>query len=179
MEGTADRTGERSTDAREYERLRDRKKRRRGNEERAEVRDVFVGDDRVALTLGFEWTTDTDRLAYDLTDDRDLLRLEALAESRGYEFEQLSFLEGERLPVVATGDGWTPTAHRGYAPDGGSVRETFVAELRLLARELARAPGALRWLVRVGRTMTTRQLIIAVIVVKKLVIVALVAWLVL
>jgi hypothetical protein len=179
MEGAAERTGETPTENREYERLRATKKRRRGNEEQATVRDVFVGEERVVLTVSFEWTTETERLTYDLTDDRDVLRLEALAESRGFEFEHLSLLDGERLPVVATGSGWVPTAHRGFAPDEGSVRETFVTECRLLARELAQSPGVLRRLVRVGRTMTTRQLIIAVIVVKKLVIVALVAWLVL
>ncbi|WP_134669715.1 hypothetical protein [Halorussus marinus] len=176
MEGAAQRTG---TEKREYERLRASKKRRTGNEEVATVRDVFVGEERVVLTLGFEWTTDTERLAYDLADDRDVLKLEALAESQGFEFEHVSFLEGERLPVVATEGGWVPSAHRGYAPDEGSVRETFVTECRLLARELAQTPGVFRRLVRIGRTMTTRQLIIAVIVVKKLLIVALVAWLVL
>ncbi|WP_435175425.1 hypothetical protein [Halorussus sp. AFM4] len=166
-------------DAAEFERLRARKKERQGNAESAAVRDVTVGEDRVVLTLGFDWTADTDRLAYDLDDDRDVLRLEALAESRGFAFEQVSFLEGETLDVVYTGGEWVPEAHLAHAEGEGSVRETFRAELRLLGRELARLPTALRRLVRVARTMTAKQAIIAVVLVKKLIVIALVAWLVL
>ena len=95
------------------------------------------------------------------------------------EFEQVSFLAGETLSVVYAGDEWVPEAHLAHAEGEGSARETFLTELRLLGRELARSPTALRRLVRASRTMTTKQLVIAVIVVKKLVIVALVAWLVL
>lgn len=168
-----------ATGASDYERLRAKKKARRGNEERGEVREVEVRADRVVVTVGFDWAAEPERLVYDLDDDRDLLKLEALAESKGFEFEQLEFLEGEPLAVVYTGAEWVPTAHRGYAEGEGSARETFAAECRLLARELARSPKALRRLVRLARTMTARQLIIAVVVVKKLAVVALVAWLVL
>jgi hypothetical protein len=163
----------------EYERLRTKKKERRGNAERAAVRDVFVGEDRVVLRVGFEWTSDTERLAYDLDSDRDVLELEALAESKGFEFEQVSFLEGEAISVVYTGDEWVPEAHVEFVEGEGSAGETFLTELRLLGRELARSPKALRRLVRVSRTMTTKQLVIGVIVVKKLIIVALLAWLLL
>lgn len=163
----------------EYERLRTKKKERRGNAERAEVRDVFVGERRVVLTVGFEWTTDTERLAYDLDSDRDVLELEALAESKGFDFEQVSFLEGETISVVYTGNEWVPEAHVEYVEGEGSAGRTFLTELRLLGRELARSPKALRRLVRASRTMTTKQLVIAVIIVKKLVIVALLAWLLL
>ncbi|WP_162224559.1 hypothetical protein [Halorussus amylolyticus] len=165
--------------AAEYEHLRTKKKERQGNEEHAEVRDVFVGEDEVSLALAFEWTTGTERLTYDLGDDRDVLKLEALAASHGFEFEQIGFLEGETLPVVYTGSEWTPTVHRGYAEGEGSVSETFTTELRLLARELARSPKILRRLVELSRTMSTKQLILAVIIVKKLIIIALIAWLLL
>lgn len=172
--GTTDERG-----ASEYERLRTRKKERQGNTERAEVRDVFVGPDSVVLTVGFEWTTDTERFAYDLDDDRDVLKLEALAETNGFDFEQVSFLEGETLEVVYTGSEWVPEAHVAYVEGEGSARETFATELQLLVRELARSPKVLRRLVRGSRTMTTKQLVIAVVVVKKLIIVALLAWLLL
>jgi len=163
----------------EYERLRTKKKERRGNAERAAVRDVFVGEDQVVLRVGFEWTTDAERLVYDLDSDRDVLELEALAESKGFEFEQVSFLEGETISVVYTSDEWVPEAHVEYVEGEGSASETFLTELHLLGRELARSPKALRRLVRVSRTMTTKQLVIGVIVVKKLIIVALLAWLLL
>ncbi|WP_276302026.1 hypothetical protein [Halorussus lipolyticus] len=170
---------DRSASQTEYERLRTKKKERRGNAERAEIRDVFVGERRVVLTLGFDWTTDTERSAYDLDSDRDVLKLEDLAESNGFDFEQVSFLEGEDISVVYTGDEWVPKAHVEYVEGEGSAGQTFVTELRLLGRELARSPKVLRRLVRVSRTMTTKQLVIAVIVVKKLIIVALLAWLLL
>ncbi|MFC4550844.1 MULTISPECIES: hypothetical protein [Halorussus] len=176
-----DETGDESRDetAAEFERLRTKKKERRGNAEEAEVEDVFVGESRVVLTVGFDWTTDTERLAYDLDDDRDVLRLDALADAQGFEFEQVSFLEGESFPVVYTGEEWVPEAHLAHVESQGSAAETFAAESRLLARELARSPGVLRKFVRAVRRMTTKQWIIAVILVKKLVVVALVAWLVL
>ncbi|UPV74826.1 hypothetical protein M0R89_01850 [Halorussus limi] len=187
-DGTDDSAGEtgdsagRTEDAAEtpeYERLRTKKKERRGNAERAEVRDVFVGERRVVLTVGFPWTTDTERLAYDLDADRDVLKLEALTEAKGFDFEQVSFLEGETLSVVYTGDEWVPEAQIDYVEGEGSAGATFLTELRLLGRELARSPKVVRRLVRLSRTMTTKQTVIAVILVKKLIIVALVAWLVL
>ncbi|MFC4447907.1 hypothetical protein [Halorussus aquaticus] len=177
-ESTLD-AGESDATPTEYERLRTKKKERRGNAEQAEVRDVFVGENRVVLRVGFDWTADTRRLVYDLDDDRGVLKLEALAESNGFDFEQVSFLEGETLSVVYTGEEWVPEAHVSYVEGEGPVAETFLTELRLLARELARSPKALRRLVRVSRTLTTKQLVIAVIIVKKLIIVALIAWLLL
>ncbi|WP_135824082.1 hypothetical protein [Halorussus ruber] len=172
-------TTDESASPTEYERLRTKKKERQGNAERAEVRDVFVGERRVVLTVGFDWTTDTERLVYDLDSDREVLKLEALAESKGFDFEQVSFLEAEEIPVVYTGSEWVPEAHVEYVEGEGSAGQTFVTELRLLVRELARSPKVLRRLVRVSRTMTTKQLVIAVIIVKKLIIVALLAWLLL
>jgi hypothetical protein len=163
----------------EYEHLRSKKKERQGNAERGTVRDVFVGERQVVLTVAFPWTTDTERFVYDLNADRDVLKLEALAESNGFDFEQVSFLEGETLSFVYTGDEWVPEAQMAYVEGEGSASATFLTELRLLARELARSPKFLRRLVRLSRTMTTKQAVIAVVLVKKLIIVALVAWLVL
>ncbi|WP_158055820.1 hypothetical protein [Halorussus halophilus] len=163
----------------EYERLRTKKKERQGNTEQASVTDVFVGEDQVVLTVGFEWTSDTERFVYCLEDDRDVLKLETLADSKGFEFEQISFLEGESLAVVYTGNEWVPEAHVSYVDGEGSASETFRTELRLLVRELARTPGVLRKLVQVTRSMSTKQLVIAVILVKKIIIVALVAYMLL
>jgi len=174
---TADPTDDEA--AAEYEHLRRKKKERKGNAEEATVKDVFVGQSQVVLTVGFPWTTDTERLVYDLDDDRDVLKLEALAESKGFDFEQVSFLDGESLSVVYTGETWVPEAQIEYVEGEGSAGQTFLTELKLLGRELARSPKLLRRLVRVSRTMTTKQAVIAVILVKKLIIVALVAWMML
>ena len=75
--------------------------------------------------------------------------------------------------------GVVPTVHSGYAEGEGSVSETFTTEVRLLARELAKSPKILRRLVEITRTMTTKQLILAVVIVKKLIIIAMIAWLLL
>jgi hypothetical protein len=163
----------------EYEHLRRKKKERTGNAEEAAVKDVFVGQNQVVLTVGFPWTTDTERLVYDLDNDRDVLKLEALTESKGFDFEQVSFLDGESLSVVYTGGEWVPEAQIEYVEGEGSASSTFLTELRLLGRELARSPKFVRRLVRLSRTMTTKQAVIAVILVKKIIIVALVAWLLL
>ncbi|UPW00793.1 hypothetical protein M0R88_01505 [Halorussus gelatinilyticus] len=180
-DGTGDSVGrtDDSAEAPEYEHLRSKKKERKGNAERATVRDVFVGERRVVLTVGFPWTTDTERFVYDLDSDRDVLKLEALAESKGFDFEQVSFLDGESLSVVYTGETWVPEAQIEYVEGEGSAGATFLTELRLLGRELARSPKFVRRLVRLSRTMTTKQLVIAVVLVKKLIVIALVAWLVL
>lgn len=159
----------------EYERLRTKKKQRQGNAEQATVTDVFVGEDQVVLTAGFDWTSDTERFPYDLDDDRDVLKLEALADSKGFDFEQVSFLEGEPLEVVYTGSEWVPEAHVAYVEGEGSASETFRTELRLLVREMARTPGILRKFVQLSRSMSTKQWIVAVILVKKVIIIALIA----
>jgi hypothetical protein len=163
----------------EYEHLAAKKRERQGNAELATVTDVAVGRERVVLTATFEWSPDPVRLAYDLDDDRDVLKLERLTETAGFDFEQVAFLEGESIELTYTGGEWVPSAHRAEVEGQGSARETFRTELRLLARELARAPNLPRRGIRAMRTASTRQLIVGVILVKKLLIVALLAWLVL
>ncbi|WP_226010963.1 hypothetical protein [Halomicrobium salinisoli] len=162
-------TTERSPSS-DYEHLRRKRKERRGTVERATVRDAWIGEDEVVLRLGFEWTTETARLTYDLNDDRDVCQLEALAESQGFDFEQVGHLESTGLEVVYTGDRWVPTAHESYVEGRGSPVETFRTELRLLARELARSPAVLRGAVQRVRAMSLQQTIIAVVLFKKLVI---------
>lgn len=166
----------RESGASEYEHLRTKRKERRGNAERATVRDVFVGADRVVLALEFAWTTDAERVEYDLDDDRDVLELEALAESKGFAFEQLGFLEGETLEAVYTGSAWIPNVRRAYADEQAEASEpsTSATDSRP-----ARTLESLRRLTRTARTMTTTQLLVAVIIVKKLIIVVMLAWLLL
>ncbi|WP_225335097.1 hypothetical protein [Halomicrobium urmianum] len=160
----------------DYEHLRRKRKQCRGTVERATVRDVWVGEDQVVLRLGFEWTTEAVRLTYDLDDDRDVCQLEALAESEGFDFEQVGHLESTQVEVVYTGNRWVPTAHESYVEGQGSPVETFRTELRLLARELARSPALLRGVVQRVRSLSLQQTIIAVVLFKKLLIVALLAW---
>ncbi|RXK51702.1 hypothetical protein [Halorientalis pallida] len=163
----------------EYEHLAAKKRERRGNAELATVTDVAVGRERVVLTATFEWSPDPVRLSYDLDDDRDVLKLERLTETAGFDFEQVAFLDGETVELTYTGGEWVPSAHRAQVEGQGSAAETFRTELQLLARELARAPNLPRRAIRATRTASTRQLIVGVILLKKLLIVGLLAWLVL
>ncbi len=163
----------------EYELLSAKQKERTGNIETATVRHVHVNPTQIVLTLAFEWTTDSTRLVYDLDDDRDVRKLEILADEHGFEFAQVGHLEGLSLSVRYTSRGWVPVAHLAYTEGEGSATETFRTELELLARELARSPGYLRRAVSWVRSLSTKQAVIAVIVVKKILVVALIAGMVL
>lgn len=160
----------------EYEHLSTKKRERRGNTEVAAVRDVDVNIQEVVITVGFEWTADPIQFRYDLDSDRDVLKLESLADTHGFDFEQVEFLEGETIEVTYTGSRWVPTAHDGHTEEVGSVSETFWTELRLLAREIARLPNLPRRGIRTLRTASTRQLIIGFVILKKLLILGLLAW---
>ena len=181
MPETARERGRRESGVSEYEHLRTKKKERRGNAERATVRSVFVGENRVVLTVEFSWTTDAERVEYDLDDDQDVLELEALTESQGFAFEQLGFLEGERLEMVYTGSGWIPNVQRAYADERAGASDSTATDSRPCGPHSrpARTPESLRRLIRTAQTMTTTQLLVAVIIVKKLIIVAMLAWLLL
>lgn len=160
----------------EYEHLTTKKRQCQGNTELAQVTDVAVGTRTVVVTAAFDWSADAIRFRYDLDDDRDVLKLESLTESAGFEFEQVEFLEGETIEVTYTGREWVPSAHTAHVDGGGSAVATFTTELRLLARELARLPNLLRRAIRATRTATTQQTIIGIILVKKLLIVVMLAW---
>jgi hypothetical protein len=166
-------------EADEYAHLRTKRAEREGNVETAVVEDVFVGSDRVTLSVSFEWTDEVYRIRYDVDDDRDVLCLEAVAESRGFDFEQVGHLENARIEVAYTGREWVPTAHPEIVEGRGSMAETFRTELRLLGRELARTPGLLRGGIRGVRSLSSKQAIVAVVLVKKVAIVALLAYLLL
>ncbi|WP_049970614.1 hypothetical protein [Haladaptatus cibarius] len=162
-----------------YELLTARQKERDGNTETATVEHVYVSNEQVVLTLAFDWTTDSKRLVYELDDDRDVRKLESLTDDHGFEFAQIGHLEGLSLTVRYTGHGWVPISTLAYTDGEGSVTETFRTELELLARELARSPGYLRRFVTWARSLSMKQTVIAVIIVKKIIVIALVAGMVL
>ena len=163
--------------ASDYEHLRRKRKETEGTVELAEVVDVWVGESEVICRFGFEWTSERVRRSYDLDSDRNVARLEALCEANGFTFEQATHLEGALVELGYTGDEWVPTAEAAYTDGEGSAVETFRAESRLLVRELATAPAIVRRGVRRVRGLTMTQTVIGVVLVKKVAIVALLAYL--
>jgi hypothetical protein len=168
-----------ATDTDEYEHLRRKKKETQGTVELADIVDVWVGTDEVVVRCRFDWAAEPTRLSYDLHSDRGIARLERLCETNGLAFEQVDHLEGSLVELQYSGQRWVPTAEAGYEQGQGSIAETFRAELGLLARELAGAPAIVRRGIRRVRDLSMTQTIIAVLLVKKLLIVALIAYLVL
>ncbi|WP_436931109.1 hypothetical protein [Halosimplex halobium] len=61
----------------DYERLQRSERELTGNRERATVTDVVVGEDTARLTLGFEWTADSESVSYDLDDARDVIQTDS------------------------------------------------------------------------------------------------------
>lgn len=163
----------------DYEHLRRKRKETEGTEALADVVDVWVGERQVVCRFGFEWTSERVRRSYDLDSDRDVARLEALCETNGLAFEQAAHLEGSLVEVTYTGEAWVPTVEVAYTGGEGGAVETFRAESRLLVRELATAPAVVRRGVERVRRLTMTQTIIGVVLVKKVVIVALLAYLLL
>jgi len=163
----------------DYEHLRRKRKETEGTEELADVVDVWVGESEVVCRFGFEWTSERVRRSYDLDSDRDVARLEALCETNGLAFEQAAHLEGSLVELTYTDEAWVPTAEVAYTDGEGGAVETFRAESRLLVRELATAPAVVRRGVERVRRLTMTQTIIGVVLVKKVVIVALLAYLLL
>jgi len=163
----------------DYEHLRRKRTETEGTTELAEVVDVWVGESELVCRFGFEWTSERITHRYHLDSDRDVARLEALCETNGLAFEQATHLEESFVELTYTGEEWVPTAEAAY-PDGeGSAVETFQAEARLLVRELATSPAVLRRGVKRLRGLTTTQTIIGFVLVKKVAIVALLAYLLL
>jgi hypothetical protein len=156
----------------EYELLTAKQKERQGNTETATVQNVRVTRTQVSLSLTFDWTADSTRLVYDLDDERDVRKLEALTDEHGFEFAQVGHLEGLTVPVRYTSQGWVPMTYLAYTEGEGSISETFRTELELFGRELAQTPGFLRRFVAWVKSLSTKQLVIGVIIVKKLLIIA-------
>ncbi|MBX0287789.1 hypothetical protein [Haloarcula salinisoli] len=165
--------------ASDYEHLRRKRKETEGTAELAEVVDVWIGEHEVVCRFGFDWTSERVCRRYDLDSDRDVARLESLCETNGFDFEQAAHLEGTLVELAYTGDEWVPTAEAAYTDGEGGAVETFRAESRLLVRELATAPAVLRRGIERVRGLTMTQTIIGVVLVKKVAIVALLAYLLL
>jgi hypothetical protein len=160
----------------EYEHLRRKRKETEGTIELAEVVDVWVGETEVVCRFQFDWAGDPIRRTYDLDDDRDIAKLETLCETNGLDFEQLPHLEGTLLELRYTGSRWEPTATDAYTKNEGTLIETFRAECHLLAREIASSPAFVRNGIERIRGLSMTQTIIAVLLVKKLIIIALLAY---
>lgn len=165
-----------SLQATEYGHLCRKRKETEGTVELAEVADVWVGEHEVVCQFAFEWASEPVRRAYDLDDERDIAKLEAVCEANGLKFEQVAHLEGSLVELRYTGSQWDPTAAAAYTDGDGTLVETFRAECHLLARELATAPAVVRHGVARVRSLTTTQTIIGVVLVKKLIVLGLLAY---
>lgn len=163
----------------EYEHLNRKRKETAGTVELAEVVDVWVGESELVCRFQFDWATDTIQRRYDLNSDRDIARVERLCEANGLQFEQVTHLEGSLVELEYTGSQWLPRPEAAYTEGEGSAVETFQAECRLLVRELAQSPAFLRRGIQRVRGLSTTQMIIGVILVKKIAIIALLAHLLL
>lgn len=161
-----------------YEHLRTKKKETEGTVELAEIVGVDVGETELVCRCRFDWRPDPVELVYDLDDDRDVARLERLCEANGLAFEQAAHLKGALVELAYTGGRWVPEVETGYVEDAGSPVETFLAELRLLLEQVATAPASVRRGVEWVRGLSTTQALIGAILVKKLLVVALIAYLV-
>jgi hypothetical protein len=161
-----------------YEHLRTKKKETEGTVELAEIVGVDVGETDLVCRCRFDWRPDPVELCYDLDDDRDVARLERLCEANGLTFEQAPHLEGALVELAYTGDRWVPDVETGYVKDAGSPAETFRAEFALLVEQVATAPASVRRGVEWVRGLSTTQALIGAILVKKLLVVALVAYIV-
>lgn len=147
----------------EYQTLQQRRREVAGNEETATVDDVTLTDSTATLRLGFEWGETTEELQFDLTSERDVLALETLAETAGYDFDHLPYLEDERIGVTYLDGEWVPTATLptpGHSDvfDDGSPAVPGLAE------------RATRWLDARIEGIEAKQVVLGAIVIKKLLI---------
>ncbi|MDT3436144.1 hypothetical protein KZ498_14920 [Haloarcula sp. 1CSR25-25] len=163
----------------EYEHLHRKRKETAGTVELAEVADVWVGESELVCRFRFDWATDAIQRRYDLNSDRDIAKVERLCEANGLQFEQASHLEGSLVELEYTGSEWLPRPEAAYTDGAGSAVETFRAEWRLLVRDLAQSPAILRRGIERVRSLSTTQLIIGVVLVKKVAIIVLLAHLLL
>lgn len=156
----------------EYQTLRQRRREIAGNEELATVGDVTLTDSTATLALSFEWADSDERVSFDLTSERDVLALESLAEAAGYDFDHLPYLEDERVGVTYLDGGWVPTATLPTPHDS----DVFDDDGR-------RVPGlaerATRWLDARIEGIEARDVVLGVIVLKKLLIVSALVYLLL
>lgn len=144
-----------------------------GNQESATVRDVFVGDRTARIVLAFDWTAETEIVEFDLDSERDVLELKSLARSRGYAFEQLPYLEGEQITAVYLDGQWLPAE---TVPDVDANVLTDATPDTPAAGPITRTYDAL--LDRVEE-VTSKDVILAAIALKKILIAAALVYLLL
>jgi hypothetical protein len=147
----------------EYRTLQRRRREVAGNEERATVDDVTLTDTEATIRLDFEWSESSERLTFDLTSERDVLAVESLAEAAGYEFDHLPYLEGETVGVTYLDGEWVPTATLPTPTDS----DVFGGDP---ATGPSLAERATRWLDARLDGIEARQVVLGVIVLKKLLI---------
>ncbi len=152
----------------EYELLTSKQKEQPGNIETATVQGVSVSKTHVNLSLDFDWTADSTQLIYDLDDERDVRNLEAVTAEHGFEFAQVGYLEELPVTVRYTSDGWVPTAH--------SVSERSRFSPKFLVEHVR---TSVRRVVVRAKSLSVTQIIVGVILVKKLLVIAILVWLLL
>lgn len=146
----------------EYETLQTSKREIAGNEEPAQIDDVYVGSDTARLHLQFDWTDDGETVEFDLDSEREVMELKTLARNLGYDYDHLPYLEGETVTAVYLDDGWVPAA---TLPDAGPdvLGDTSAGQQSRVSRAYKRATARFDG-------FSTQQLLLAVIALKKLLI---------
>jgi hypothetical protein len=151
----------------EYQTLQRHRRQVAGNEEVATVSDVTLTDSTATLSLAVEWADSDERVSFDLTSERDVLALESLAEAAGYDFDHLPYLEDERVGITYLDGEWVPTAtlptprdSSAFGSDGTNRHVPGLAE------------RATDWLDARVDSIEARDVVLGVIVLKKLLIVS-------
>jgi hypothetical protein len=135
-----------------------------GNQELATVTSVTVGPDTARLELSFDWKRETDTASFDLDCEREVLQLKSLARGHGYAYDQLPYLEGEELAAVYLDGGWVPAA---TLPDVDANVLTETATEPSGPGPVARVHDGLQ---RRAEEVTSRDVVLAVVVLKKILI---------
>lgn len=159
--------------ATEFETLQSSGREVAGNQEPATVEDVSVGERTARIVLAFDWTTETETVEFDLDSEREVLELKSLARAHGYEFEQLHYLEGEEITAVYLDGRWLPAE---TVPDVDANVLTDSAPEIGGAGPIARTHDALRERLE---EVTSKDVVIAAIALKKILIAAALVYLLL
>lgn len=156
----------------EYETLQASGREVAGNREAATVESVTVGEDTATVVLAFDWTAERERVTFDLDSERAVLGLKALARAHGYGFDQLPHLEGERITVVYLDGSWHPAE---TLPD---VESNLLTETATDAVQPGPLTRTHRRTVERVEDLTGTDVILAVIVLKKLLVASAIIYLV-
>jgi hypothetical protein len=147
----------------EYRTLQQHRREVAGNEEWATVAEVTLTDSTATLSLSFEWADAPQQRTFDLTSERDVLALESLAESAGYDFDHLPYLEDERIGVTYLDGEWVPTATLPAPRDSDVFDDSGRSVPGITER-------ATQWLDERIDAVEAKDVVLGVIVLKKLLI---------